>query len=141
MPTTVLRAPRIFRPCDGPVGGLKMSTFCQCSYHRKCQRRGVGGQKSQNLVNVVCERPPTLINQSKKSLSCKIIDLFKKLQSHSTKSKLLPVFDEFNCQFVTYQPQVQLWTLCSLYRCQSLSLFPALLTVIIIHTLRPTYTV
>ena len=34
-----------------------MSTFCQRSYHRKCQRRGVGGQKSQNLVNVVCERP------------------------------------------------------------------------------------
>ena len=29
-----------------------MSTFCQRSY-----RRGVGGQKSQNLVNVVCERP------------------------------------------------------------------------------------
>ena len=34
-----------------------MSTFCQRLYHRKCQRRGVGGQKSQNLVNVVCERP------------------------------------------------------------------------------------
>ena len=34
-----------------------MSTFCQRSYHRKCQRRGVGGQKSQNIVNVVCERP------------------------------------------------------------------------------------
>ena len=29
--------------------------FCQAnSYHRKCQRRGVGGQKSQHLVNVVC---------------------------------------------------------------------------------------
>ena len=26
-------------------------------YHSKCNRRGVGGQKSQNLVNVVCERP------------------------------------------------------------------------------------
>ena len=38
-----------------------MSTFCQRSYHRKFQRRKwggyVGGQKSQNLVNVVCERP------------------------------------------------------------------------------------
>ena len=34
-----------------------MSTFCQRSYHRKCQRRGVGGQKSQNLVNLVCEWP------------------------------------------------------------------------------------
>ena len=22
-----------------------MSTFCQLSYHRKCQRRGIGGQK------------------------------------------------------------------------------------------------
>ena len=29
-----------------------MSTFCQCSYHRKFQRRGVGGQKSQNLINI-----------------------------------------------------------------------------------------
>ena len=36
-----------------------MSTFCKLSYHRKCQRRGVGGQKSKNLVNVVCERPLT----------------------------------------------------------------------------------
>ena len=27
------------------VGGPKMSTFCQRSYHRKCQRRGVGGQE------------------------------------------------------------------------------------------------
>ena len=34
-----------------------MSTFCQHPYHRKCEQRGVGGQKSQNLVNVVCERP------------------------------------------------------------------------------------
>ena len=32
-----------------------MYTFCQLSYHIKCQLRGVGGQKSQNLVNVVCE--------------------------------------------------------------------------------------
>ena len=40
-----------------------MSIFCQRSYHRKCQRRGVGGQKSQNLVNVVCERPPKFINE------------------------------------------------------------------------------
>ena len=35
----------------------KMSTFCQLSYHRKCQGRGVGGQKNQNFVNVVYERP------------------------------------------------------------------------------------
>ena len=34
-----------------------MSTICQRLYHRKYQHRGVGGQKSQNLVNVVCERP------------------------------------------------------------------------------------
>ena len=27
------------------AGGPKMSTFCQLSYHRKCQRRGVGGQE------------------------------------------------------------------------------------------------
>ena len=27
------------------VGGPKMSTFCLRLYHRKCQRRGVGGQK------------------------------------------------------------------------------------------------
>ena len=38
---------------------FKMSTFCQRSYHRKCQRRGIGGQKIQNLVNVVCECPLT----------------------------------------------------------------------------------
>ena len=37
----------------------KESTFCQYSYHRKCQRRGVSGQKKPNLVNVVCERPHT----------------------------------------------------------------------------------
>ena len=33
-----------------------MLNFCQLLYHKKCQRRGVGGQKKpQNLVNVVCE--------------------------------------------------------------------------------------
>ena len=35
----------------------KKSTFCKLLYHRKCKRRGVGGQKKTNLVNVVCERP------------------------------------------------------------------------------------
>ena len=39
-----------------------MSTFCQGLYHRKC--RGVGGQKSQNIVHVVCERPPISVNAS-----------------------------------------------------------------------------
>ena len=32
-------------------------TFCKPLYHRKGKRRGVGGQKKPNLVNVVCERP------------------------------------------------------------------------------------
>ena len=36
-----------------------MSTFCQHSYHKNCQHREVGSQKSQNLVNVVCERTLT----------------------------------------------------------------------------------
>ena len=31
--------------------------FCKPLNHRKCKRRGVGGQKNPNLVNVVCERP------------------------------------------------------------------------------------
>ena len=35
----------------------KMSTFCHHSYYKKCQRRGVGDQKSQNLVNIVYEQP------------------------------------------------------------------------------------
>ena len=35
----------------------KKSTFCKHLYHRKCKRRGVGGQNKPNLVNVVCERP------------------------------------------------------------------------------------
>jgi hypothetical protein len=34
-----------------------MLTFCQHLYSRKCQWRGVGGQKSQKLVNVVYEQP------------------------------------------------------------------------------------
>ena len=35
----------------------KKRTFCKLLYHRKCKRRGVGGQKMTNLVSVVCERP------------------------------------------------------------------------------------
>ena len=34
-----------------------MGTFYHRLYHRKCQRRGVGGQKKASLVNVVCEWP------------------------------------------------------------------------------------
>ena len=37
----------------------KKLTFCKLLYHRKCKRRGVGGQKKTNLVKVVCERPLT----------------------------------------------------------------------------------
>ena len=37
---------------------VEKSTFCKHLYHRKCKRRGVGGQKKPNLVNVVCERRP-----------------------------------------------------------------------------------
>ena len=42
----------------------KKLTFCKQLYHRKCKRRGVGGQKKPYIVNVVCERPLTqrLIN-------------------------------------------------------------------------------
>ena len=35
----------------------KKLTFCKPLYHRQSKRRGVGGQKKPNLVNVVCERP------------------------------------------------------------------------------------
>ena len=35
----------------------KKSTFYKLLYHRKCKRRGVGGQKKPNRVNVVCKRP------------------------------------------------------------------------------------
>ena len=35
-------------------------TFCKLLYHRKCKRRGVGGRKKTNLLNVVCERPLTV---------------------------------------------------------------------------------
>ena len=53
-----------------------MSTFCQSSYHRKCQPRVVGGQKKQNLVNVVCERPLShllLITELKQNIKNKAI--------------------------------------------------------------------
>ena len=36
---------------------VKKNRFCKLLYHRKCKRRGVGGQKKSNFVNVVCERP------------------------------------------------------------------------------------
>ena len=33
------------------VGGQKMSTFCQRSYHRKCQHRGVGVSKKAKILS------------------------------------------------------------------------------------------
>ena len=39
-----------------------MSTSCQRSYRKQCQRRGIGVQKSQNLVNVVYEQQILLKN-------------------------------------------------------------------------------
>ena len=36
-----------------------MLTLCQSLYGRKSERREVFGQKGPNLINVVCERPPT----------------------------------------------------------------------------------
>ena len=51
----------------------KKLTFCKFSYHRKCKRRGVGGQKKKtNLVNVVCERPLRALK------TCKFIKKIKK---------------------------------------------------------------
>ena len=41
------------------VGGQKK--ICKLLYHRKCKRRGVGGQKKPNLVNVACERLPIIL--------------------------------------------------------------------------------
>ena len=32
-------------------------TVCKLLYRKKCKRRGVGGQKKTNLLNIVCERP------------------------------------------------------------------------------------
>ena len=35
----------------------KKLIFFKLLYHRKCKRRGIGGQKKPNFVNVVCECP------------------------------------------------------------------------------------
>ena len=51
----------------------KKWTFCKLLYHRKCKRRGVGGQKKTNFVNVVCERPPWLILVKKTPLDCSVL--------------------------------------------------------------------
>ena len=76
---------------DGPLGAVhklrlqeeggrwsKKLTFCKLLYHRKCKRRGVGGQKKQNFLNVVCERP--LIEYS---ISCQLaINCILPIQKH-----------------------------------------------------------
>ena len=40
---------------------VQKCSVLSCLYHRKCHRRVVGGQKSQNLVNVVCG-PPLILS-------------------------------------------------------------------------------
>ena len=50
-------------------------TFCKLLYHRNCKRRGVGGQKKPNLVNVVCERP-LIPNHSYKRMQLNWADIF-----------------------------------------------------------------
>ena len=49
------RSQTMFTRGGGQV--VKILTFCKLLYHRKCKRRGLGGQKKTNLINVVCERP------------------------------------------------------------------------------------
>ena len=48
----------VHKLCLQEEGGRwsKKLTFCKLLYHRKCKRRGVGGQKKPNFVNIVCER-------------------------------------------------------------------------------------
>ena len=66
-----------------------MSTFCKLSYHRKCKRRGVGGQKKTNLVNVVCERP--LIGDVKHQAKSQIFP-HKLLKGSSEKPAFFRIF-------------------------------------------------
>ena len=57
---------------------VKKSTFCKLLYHRKCKRRGVGGQKKPNLVNVVCERPLIeILANFQLTISIKFVDSLK----------------------------------------------------------------
>ena len=35
----------------------KKLTFCKLLYQRKYKRKGIGGQKKPNFVNIVCECP------------------------------------------------------------------------------------
>ena len=47
-----------------------MLTFCQRLQGRKCQERGVGGKKTQDLVNVVYERPLGIFKPIRTSHVC-----------------------------------------------------------------------
>ena len=53
----------VHKLCLQEEGGRwpKKLTFFKLLYHRKCKPMGVGDQKKTNLVNVVCERPLTVI--------------------------------------------------------------------------------
>ena len=55
----VLALGAVHKLCLQEEGGRwsKKLTFCKLLHYSKCKRRGVGGQKKTNLVNVVCERP------------------------------------------------------------------------------------
>ena len=57
----------------------KKLTFCKLLYHRKCKRRGVGGQKKTNLVNIVCERPLIIFGLVFNIYSTILSSLFRKL--------------------------------------------------------------
>ena len=41
----------------------KKTTFCKLLYHRKCKRRRIGGQKKTNVVNIVCDRPLSMLKK------------------------------------------------------------------------------
>ena len=59
----VSRSQTTFTSKDGQV-----VQKCHVLQERSCKHRGVGGQKSQKLVNVVCERPQTYYSQSPSNL-------------------------------------------------------------------------
>ena len=84
-----------------------MSTFCQHSYHRKCQRRGVGGQKNPKS----CQRY-VVKGIGLTSLSCTYACSVKNLQqvniNHIMKSQTHFSWKENEEQTWLYQPQFKL---------------------------------
>ena len=88
-----------------------MSISCQLSYHTKCQCRGLGGQKYQNLVNVVCERPLRrlicikLFNKYLLSIQTSVIDAIspplkvRKRRKKVLKKRLRPFQSEASTPF------------------------------------------